>query len=353
MNNYPFREEEMQVVGTYPKYPMPYGAPGAEMKKYNTPITPKENFARILNHEKPLWIPSYYADFNFIQPRIMPDAQARWKGGKDWFGIEWEYEPVTDSSMVKPGTRRLADISDWKEKLEFPNLSEIDWKKDFRENYEGKISADKPTAFVIVNGLFERTADLTSFEDAFCYLLEEPEVLHEFYARLTEWHIELCRVAREEYGADIIIFHDDMGSQRSPFFSTNTYRELLLPYYKRMNDAIHEMGMCTISHACGNMEIHLDALVDAGFDGWEGQDNSNDKKMTMEVYGDRLFQTSGFVPTPGMPVEEMLEQLEKMVKNFGSKGRFLIWLNTIEQPYLEKGSELIYRLSREMYSKED
>ena len=72
--------------------------------------------------------------------------------------------------MVKPGTRRLDDITNWKT-LELPDLWAIDWEKDYKERYEGKISRDRLTYFIIVNGFFERTADLTSFEDAFCYLL--------------------------------------------------------------------------------------------------------------------------------------------------------------------------------------
>ena len=58
---------------------------------------------------------------------------ARCKGGIDWFGIEWEYEPKTNAAMVKPGTRRLDDITNW-ESLVFPDLSAIDWQKDYEEN---------------------------------------------------------------------------------------------------------------------------------------------------------------------------------------------------------------------------
>ena len=88
-----------------------------------------------------------------------------------------------------------------------------------------KISQDRLTYFIIVNGFFERTADLTSFEDAFCYLLEEPEALTEFYDRLAEWHIELIKIAKEYYHTDMILFHDDMGTQISTFFSPQIYKE--------------------------------------------------------------------------------------------------------------------------------
>ena len=250
MSDYSFKIEEIQNAKMAPAIPIPYGAPEFETVKFNTPITPKENVLRIYKKEKPLWMPSLYFDVNFIQPLVMPDAYARCKGGIDWFGIEWEYEPQTKAAMVKPGTRRLDEITNW-EKLVFPDLSAIDWQKDYDENYKDKIDPDKATAFVIVNGLFERTADLTSFEDTFCYLLEEEEALEAFYTKLTDFHIELMKIAKEVYHADIITFHDDMGTQKNSFFSPTTFEEVMLPHYKRMNDAAHEMGLYVNFHSCG------------------------------------------------------------------------------------------------------
>ncbi len=172
-----FNEEELKTTGTHTQFGI-YGAPDTEAPNYNYPITPKENMLRMLRGEKPLWVPNQTLENNALQPLVMDDARARNFGGKDWFGIEWVYEPLTKAAMVKPGTRRLEDITDWRS-LEFPDLSAIDWEKDYKERYEGKISEDRLTYFIIVNGFFERTADLTSFEDTFCYLLEADRVLRQ------------------------------------------------------------------------------------------------------------------------------------------------------------------------------
>lgn len=346
------KEKEMGTEEFYPEFPLPYGTAPAKIPKFHTPITPRENFERIMRNEKPLWVPNYYVDFNFIQPLVMKDAAARWTGGKDWFGIEWQYEPLTNASMVKPGTRRLSDITKWEEELEFPDLTKVDWEKDFKENYEGKLDKDRPTMFVIVNGLFERTADLTSFEDAFCYLIEEPEALEAFYTRLTDWLIQLITIVHQVYGVDVITLHDDMGTQRSPFFSTQMFREIMCPHYQRITNAAHELGMYVNFHSCGCIEAHLEAIIEAGFDCWEGQDNSNDKKRTMELCGDRLVQSSNFVPEPDMPIEEARKVLKDWVETLGKKGRFMIWLNTTQEPYLTEGSRTIYETSRKLYENE-
>lgn len=173
-----------------------------------------------------------------------------------------------------------------------------------------------------------------------------------FYTRLTDWLIQLITIVHRVYGVDVITFHDDMGTQRSPFFSTQMFREIMCPHYKRITDAAHELGMYVNFHSCGCIEAHLEAIIEAGFDCWEGQDNSNDKKRTMELYGDRLVQSSNFVPEPDMPVEEARKVLEDWIETLGKKGRFMIWLNTVQEPYLTEGSKAIYEASRKLYKKE-
>ena len=104
-----FNEDELKVIGSHTQFGI-YGAPDIEVPSYNYPITPKENMLRMLRGEKPLWVPNQTLENNAIQPLVMDDARARNFGGKDWFGIEWEYEPLIKATMVKPGTRRLDDI---------------------------------------------------------------------------------------------------------------------------------------------------------------------------------------------------------------------------------------------------
>ena len=61
--NYPFcPEEELKDVGKFRPVPKPYGVPSFPVRKFNTPITPKENFLRLARGEKPLWMPNFSVD---------------------------------------------------------------------------------------------------------------------------------------------------------------------------------------------------------------------------------------------------------------------------------------------------
>lgn len=340
-----FNEDELKVIGQY-SMPGIYGAPDCNVPRYNYPITPKENMLRMLRGEMPLWVPNQTLDNNAIQPTVMPDAAARNWGGIDWFGIEWEYEPLTKAAMVKPGTRRLSDITEWENELVFPDLNAIDWAKDYEENYKGRVAEDRFSYFPIVNGLFERTADLTSFEDAFCYLLEEPEILTEFYDKLVDWHIELIKIAKKYYNVDMILLHDDMGTQISTFFSPDTYEELFVPQYKKITKAAHDLGMYICLHSCGCIKTLMPLIIEAGFDAWEGQDSANDKKAIIDEFGKDLAQCTLYIIPADMSDEDAVADIHKKVDELGMTGRFACRLRDEKTDRKINLAEELYRYSR-------
>ncbi len=343
-----FNEKELEIIGEY-SMPGIYGAPDSVVPKHNYPITPKENMLRMLRGEMPLWVPNQTQDNNAIQPEIMLDAKARNHGGTDWFGIQWEYEPLTKAAMVKPGTRALSDLANWQKEIKFPDLSAIDWQKDYEENYKGRIAEDRFSYFVIVNGLFERLADLTSFEDAFCYLLEEPEELTVFYDKLVDWHIELIRIAKEVYHTDMILFHDDMGTQISTFFSPSTYKELFLPQYQKITKAAHDMGLYIALHSCGCIKTLMPLIIEAGFDAWEGQESANDMASIMEEYGKDLAQLFLYIIPATMSTEDAVADIHRRVDTLAMTGRWACRLRD-EKPDREVNlADELYRYSRLKY----
>ena len=341
-------DRELKQVGEYTVMSI-YGSPEGKAPKYNYPITPKENMLRMLRGEKPLWVPNQQIENNQIQPVVMPDAKARNFGGTDWFGIQWTYEPLSHAAMVTPGTRALSDIENWEKEIQWPDLSEIDWAADYEKNYKDKVTEDRLSYFIIVNGFFERTADLTSFEDAFVALLECPEELTAFYDRLAQWHIELIKIAKKYYHADMILFHDDMGTEKSTFFSPKIFRELFLPQYQKITKAAHDLGMFITLHSCGNIGTLMPLIIEAGFDAWEGQDRANDKKAIMEQYGKDLAQCTLYVIPEEMSDEEAVADIHQRVDDLAFSGRFACRLKDMKPNRKVNLAEELYRYSRKKY----
>lgn len=315
-----FNEGELKVIGQY-KLPGIYGGSAKTIPKYNRPITPKENMIRYLKGENPLWMPDTRRDCATVCPYVMPDSYARAFGGIDWFGIDWTYEPKVNAAMVTPGTRRLSDITAWEEELIFPDLNAIDWEADVRENYAEGLSNERFTTFVILNGLFERTADLTSFADAFCYLLEEPEALTAFH-----------------------------GIPEQRIFSSATFREIMMPQYQKITKAAHDMGMFIALHSCGNGKVQVPNFIESGFDCWEGQNSANNKQELMDQYGDKLFQMGHVMVGPEVSDEDAVKIVKAAVDGIGKTRRFLPGIMVMGKRAISVEDEC-YRYTRELYSK--
>ena len=61
---------------------------------------------------------------------------------------------------------------------------------------------------------------------------------------------------------------DDWGTQNATIAAPQIFRDLFKPYYRRMNDAIHQMApeVKTFLHSCGAIYDIMDDIVESGFD---------------------------------------------------------------------------------------
>jgi len=223
-------------------------------------------------------------------------------------------------------------------------LDAIDWAEDYQKNFAPYLSSEKATMFVIVNGCFERLADLTSFEDTLCALLEEPEEVKNLFNKFTDFHIKLMGIAKQYYHADIITYHDDMGTQQNSFMSERTFSDIIAPHTRKLVDAAHEMGLYVNYHSCGHVENLMDTFIDCGFDFWEGQDSANDKAAMTEKYQRKIGLLSAF--DVGNDEKAMKNKLQNQVIRYGKYGKFIAWPFSEDSGLEEKANAELYRISR-------
>ena len=101
--------------------------------------------------------------------------------------------------------------------------------------------------------------------------LTEPEHIKQLHEIITLSAIENMRrlIPKIAPHVDIIMLSsDDQGTQSGPILPPAVYRELFVPYYKRVNDVVHELApeMKIFLHSCGAIYDLLDDVIDAGFD---------------------------------------------------------------------------------------
>lgn len=96
------------------------------------------------------------------------------------------------------------------------------------------------------------------------------DYVREIFAAQTE--IALANLARVhavvgEVPDVVFLCGTDFGTQDSTFCSPQTFRDLYLPYYRRMTDWIHEHTSWKVfKHSCGAVAGFMPLFVEAGFD---------------------------------------------------------------------------------------
>lgn len=270
----------------------------SDMKKK---LNERENMLATIRHQHPAWLG---CQVNMIFPREILDNVARGfvadtlpfnpaedAGGKDMFGVTWVYEPSARGSMVIPGNPVLEDICDLNHKIIFPDLEQINWTA-IEERCLPLIHPNEINATMVFTGLFERLISFLDFENAAIAMIDEEqaEYVHELFDRLAGYYDILFGKLRQYCHLDMITFHDDWGHQRSPFFSEETCRHMLLPYLSKIVESCHKNGMLFDFHCCGKVETLIPLMIDAGVDKWDGQ-MINDIWTIVEKYGDRICIT--------------------------------------------------------------
>ena len=123
----------------------------------------------------------------------------------------------------------------------------------------------------------------------------------------------------------------DFGTQTSRFCSVDTFRALWMPYYRKLNDWIHQHTQWkTFKHSCGAVEPLIESFIDAGFDilnPVQCSATGMDPRQLKQKYGDRLTFWGGGIDTQkllpfGTP-EQVREQVKQRLDIFSKGGGYV------------------------------
>ena len=245
-----------------------------------------------LNHEKPLWMPNFYADSQCFISRVSRDmAPTKSSDGHDWFGTFYKYSAAQCSNTPQPGV--LNEITEWREKVKWPDLDALDWSLE-AENF---VRDESKALFMrMSNGLFERLHAFEGFEQALIDMINAPDECRAFFERLADYKISIFNYIRDYIELDYIVAADDYGTARAPFFSTELYRKTLLGPTSRFVKAVRARGTKFVAHCCGKIDSFIPIMVrELKVDGLEIQ-TINDIDSICREYGDSV--TVEYRPDP-------------------------------------------------------
>jgi len=296
-----------------------------------TPVLVPEDFNTVYEPDGRLY---QYAcgDRNYPPSGVMP------KGGF-YFDATVRSKPVEDDDLPDP-----ADNLE-----EFALLGDEALRKiehDVRELYEN-------TDYAIVGGpggtglgdiafvpgvSLRDPKGVRDIADWYMSPLIRPEYIKEVFDRQTDIAVENLKLYFEAVGdrvSVITLCGADFGNQRSLMLSIDVFRELYLPYYRKMNDWIHANTKWKVfKHCCGAIDPLLPHLIEAGFDIMNPVQLTAagmDPEMLKQKYGDKLTFWGGGVSTQttlpyGSP-DDVRQEVRRNVSIFGQGGGFVF--NTI------------------------
>ena len=296
-----------------------------------TPVLVSDDFNTITEPDGRLF---QYAcgDRNYPAAGVMP------KGGF-YFDATVRSRPVDDDEPLDPEDNLE----------EFTQLGDDALRKIEREVHEIFDNTD----YAIVGGpggtglgdiafvpgiMLREPKGVRDIEDWYMSPLIRPEYIREVFDRQTDVAVQNLKLYYEAVGdrvSVITLCGADFGNQRSLMLSIEVFRDLYLPFYKKMTDWIHANTKWKVfKHCCGAIEPLLPHLIEAGFDIMNPVQITAagmEPKLLKEKYGDKLTFWGGGVSTQttlpfGAP-DEVREEVKRNVEVFGANGGFVF--NTI------------------------
>jgi uroporphyrinogen decarboxylase len=99
-------------------------------------------------------------------------------------------------------------------------------------------------------------------------LLMNPVFAEGLLDRVVDIWVDIATRALEEAGeyVDLVMYGDDIGTQKTTLMRPELYRKLIKPRHKRMADAIKLHGKAILYHSCGAVHALIPDLIDVGID---------------------------------------------------------------------------------------
>jgi hypothetical protein len=143
--------------------------------------------------------------------------------------------------------------------------------------------------------MFERFWSLRGMTNGMMDFYIYPDEVHELFEKMTVFYCRIIERAVEECQIDGIFTSDDLGTQASTFFSPEIFDTFFAPYYKRVIDTCHRLGIHFWLHTCGNIEKFIPRFIELGIDVLHPiQKYTMEEKIIADSFGKDICIFAGF-----------------------------------------------------------
>lgn len=317
-------------------------------------MTPRENLLAALRREKPERVPIYFT----LCPSLRDEFKRRTGSDnyEEYYGFDvrtFGHKPTkhkNDYSQyfgeLKPGTtidewgfgnepgsiahftkflHPMENFEDPKEVWDFPMpdiLADYRWE-GVKQKVEECHKAGYAAMYSAIQ-IFEPAWYLRGLDNLLCDMMTDEDMAEACLKRMADHQVEVSRRAAE-CGFDIIVFGDDIGTQRALMMSYDLWCKWLKPDMKRAIAAAKAVNPDVLAyyHSDGVIYDVIEDLIEIGVDVLNPiQPECIDPIKVKEMYGDRLsfWGTIGTQTTMPFGTPEEIEAETKRIIEFVGQG---------------------------------
>lgn len=188
----------------------------------------------------------------------------------------------------------------------WPTPESVDY---FDLEYVAEHLPDGMQLIATTSGVLEWVMWLMGAEPFFLALYDQPDLIEAMFEKIGGLFAAVYATAAEMPKVGAMFLGDDMGYRTGPFIQPEQMRRYLFPQQRRLVQIAHDHGLPFALHACGNLRLVMDDLIDdVGIDAKHSfEDTYMSAGEAKRLYGDRIAILGGV--DVGMLVQSDEEQV--------------------------------------------
>jgi len=254
------------------------------------------------------------------------------KGEIDYFD---EYGTGYKKGSVAHFARFISPMRNYSTVDQIKSFPMSDFLADYRWEGLGKrIESLKNDDKIVVGSgpaiqIFEPAWYLRGMENLLCDMLDNEEIAEACLNRIAEIKYEVAR-RFALYGADVIIYGDDVGTERGMMMDPETWRKWLKPKLKKAITVAKEANPNVLCyyHCDGDIHLIIDDLIECGMDILNPvQPECMDPIKIYNQYHDRISIWGCIGTQTTMPfgtVPDVKRKTQELIDVCGNTGRLIL-----------------------------
>jgi uroporphyrinogen decarboxylase len=213
----------------------------------------------------------FETDPDRIRLKLEQDIDLMHRLGYDYV-VVWNMPVFPGNFVLADDTAELSrGMRPWQSETEGPISSREDFenfrwpdqstRKYTRFDYVAERMSDGMKIIASLPGPFETTRGLMGITNLFYALSDDPELVADVFARTGEITLQAVENISKIDAVGGVILAEDIGSKNDLMMSPDYFRDLVLPWHKKMAQAVHDQDKFFILHACGKIEKLMDDFI--------------------------------------------------------------------------------------------